>query len=583
MTIQAAGLPRPRTLHLAGLPRLTPLGVLALLPMALLLLFVVVLLWVSFQTGTIGTASAVYSSSNYAQLLTDPFVLTVLWNTAQFALTATCFALAIGLPVAWLTERTTLPGKALVYAIMTLGLLIPGIYTAMGWTFVAHPRIGFVNTWLRSVFGPDAPILDVTTPLGMAFVQGMSQAPLAFILTVQTFAAMNPSLEEAAKAHGMSLLRTMRRVTLPLAWPGILAALIYILILALATFDIPAILGLGNRVYMLSTYIYLKTHPQGAAAPEHGVTAALGVVMIAVALLLTVWYSQVLRHGHRYQVITGKGYRPTPLRLGRWTLVAWLGIAVYALLSKLMPLAMLAFAAFTPYLVAPTPDNLRLLSLANYRQIDLGLVLRGLTNTAILVGVVPLAVIFFAWCLSWVIVRSRSRLRYALEFGAFLPHALPDVILAVSALLLGLFVLGKVIPIYGSVWLIALVYLLARMAFATRTFNAALLQIHRELEEAAFVAGLSTFKTAWRILLPIVRPAVLSVWIWSALLIYRELTVAAFLVSQENITLPAVVWSFWMAGGRNMAAAVTLVMIGMLAPLIVLFWWLGRRSQVATP
>jgi iron(III) transport system permease protein len=581
MTTQAARLPRARILH-PVLPRVTALGVLALVPMGVLGLFVGVLVWVSLQTGTVGTASAAFSFSNYAQLVGDPFVLTVLWNTAQFALAATVCALAIGLPIAWLTERTTLPGKALVYAIMTLGLLIPGIYTAMGWTFVAHPRIGFVNAWLRGAFGPDGPVLDVTTPLGMAFVQGMSQAPLAFILTVQTFGAMNPSLEEAARAHGLSLWRTMRRVTLPLAWPGILAALIYILILALATFDIPAILGLGNRVYMLSTFIYLKTHPQGAGAPEHGVTAALGVVMIGVALLLTLWYSQVLRQGHRYQVITGKGYRPTPLRLGRWTGVAWAGILLYALLSKLLPLAMLAFAAFTPYLVPPTPDNLRLLSLVNYSQIDLGLVMRGLTNTAILVGVVPLTVIFFAFCLSWLIVRSRSRLRYALEFGAFLPHALPDVILAVSALLLGLFVLGRVLPIYGTVWLIALVYLLARMAFATRSFNAALLQIHRELEEAAFVAGLSTFRTAWRIVLPIVRPAVLSVWIWSALLIYRELTVAAFLVSQENITLPAVVWSFWMAGGRNMAAAVTLVMIGMLAPLIALFWWLGRRSQVAT-
>src|SRR5919199_6287538 len=424
----AARLPHGQLLG-PRLPRVTLLGVLAALPMLLLLLFVAVLVWVSLQTGTVGTSSADYSLRNYAELVSDPFVLTVLWNTAQFALAATCCALAIGLPIAWLTERTTLPGKAFVYAIMTLGLLIPGIYTAMGWTFVAHPRIGFVNTWLRNAFGADGPTIDVTTPLGMAFVQGMSVAPLAFILTVQTFAAMNPSLEEAARAHGMSLLRTMRRVTLPLAWPGILAAVIYILILALATFDVPAILGLGNRVYMLSTFIYLKTHPQGAGAPEHGITAALGVVMIAVALLLTVWYSQVLRRGHRYQIITGKGYRPTPVKLGRWTLVAWLGILAYALLSKLLPQAMLAFAAFTPYLVPPTPDNLRLLSLTNYAQIDLGLVMRGLTNTVILVGLVPLAVIFFAFCLSWLIVRSRSRLRYALEFGAFLPHALPDVIL----------------------------------------------------------------------------------------------------------------------------------------------------------
>src|SRR6266536_2082661 len=120
----ATGLPPAQAPHLR-LPRLTPLGGLALLPIGLLLMFVVVLVWVSFQTGIVGTAGAVYTLNNYAALLGDPFVLTVLWNTAQFALGAPSWALIIGLSIAWLTERTSLPGKALVYAILTLGLLIP--------------------------------------------------------------------------------------------------------------------------------------------------------------------------------------------------------------------------------------------------------------------------------------------------------------------------------------------------------------------------------------------------------------------------------------------------------------------------
>jgi iron(III) transport system permease protein len=378
----------------------------------------------------------------------------------------------------------------------------------------------------------------------------------------------------------MSFWSTLRKVTLPLARPGVLAALIYILTIAIATFDIPAVLGMGNRVYVLSTYLFLKSQPLGASPPDYGISAALGTFMILVAVGLTAWYAQVLRHGHRFQVITGKGYRPALLKLGRWVFVAWGLIATYGLLAEVLPLILIAFAAFTPYLVPPTPEALSLLGLTNFERLDLGLMVRGLRNTALLVAVVPLMVLGLAFCTSWVVVRSRTRARYALEFGAFLPHALPEVILAVSALMVALFVVGRFLPLYGSVWLIAIVYIVGRLAFATRSFNAALLQVHRELEEAAFVSGLSTLRTVRRILLPILRPTVLSVWAWTAVLVYRELTVAVFLIGQESITLPAAIWSFWAAGGRNQAAAVTLVMIGTVIPLLAVFWWFARRGQV---
>ncbi len=145
----------------------------------------------------------------------------------------------------------------------------------------------------------------------MGFVQGLSLAALAFILTSQMFRAMNPSLEEAARVHGMSFTRESFAAS-PCRWPGpgIMAAVIYIFTIGIATFDIPAILGLGNRVYLLSTFIYLKVHPQGAGLPEYGITGVVGAFMIVVAGLLTLWYSQVLRQGHRFEVVTGKGYKP---------------------------------------------------------------------------------------------------------------------------------------------------------------------------------------------------------------------------------------------------------------------------------
>jgi iron(III) transport system permease protein len=568
--------------RLGGRIQISPLVLsLSLAPMTLIIAFVTVMFWVSFQKGIFGTASAIYTLANYRELLTDPFVLQVIKNTLVFAVSSTLVALVIGLPIAWLVERTTLAGKTLVYTIMTLGLLIPGIYTAMGWTLIAHPRIGILNRWLVDLLGLESGPINIATPIGMGFVQGLSLASLAFILTAQMFRAMNPSLEEAAKVHGMGFGGIFRRITLPLAMPGILAAVIYIVTIGLATFDIPAILGLGNRVYMLSTFIYLKVHPQGSGLPEYGITGAVGVFMIAVAGLLTLWYGQVLRQGHRFEVVTGKGYRPALLDLGGWSVAGWGFIALYAFMSKLLPLLMIAYAALTPYFAPPSWEMMGRLSLVHFFQMDWELVLRGMKNTITLVIVVPLLVVVFAFCISWLVVRSRQRARYLLEFGAFLPHALPEVILAIGALLLALFVLGDFVPLYGSVWLIALVYVVARLAFATRAMNGSLLQVHKELEEAAFVAGLSNFRTAWRILLPLVRPAVMSVWIWTALLVYRELTVAVFLTVQDNITLPAVIWSYWYAGGINKASAVTLLMTLVLTPLILVFWWFGRRSQVS--
>ena len=553
----------------------------ALIPMAVIFVLVVVMFWISLQKGAFGTPSATFTLSNYAEVFSDPFVYRVVANTLIFTVTATFVALFFGLPIAWLAERTTIAGKTLIYAIMTVGLLIPGIYTAMGWTMIAHPRIGILNRWLVEMFGlAEAPI-NIATPIGMGFVQGLSLSALAFILTAQMFRAMNPTLEEAARVHGMGYGKIIRRITLPLARPGILAAVIYILTIGVATFDIPAILGLGNRVYLLSTFIYLKVHPQGAGLPEYGITGVVGAFMIIVAGLLTLWYSQVLRQGHRFEVVTGKGYKPALMPLGGWSVAAWGFIAGYAFISKLLPLLLIAYAALMPYFVPPSFETMRLLSLTHFYGMDWQLVLRGLANTAILVTVVPIVVLLLAFAISWLIVRSRSHIRYALEFGAFLPQALPEVILSIGALLLSLFVLGTTIPLYGSVWIIAIVYIVARLAFATRALNGSLLQIHRELEEAAFVAGLSNARTAWRVLFPLIRPTLFSVWIWSALLVYRELTAAVFLAVHDNITLPAVVWSYWYGGNINKASAVTLLMTLVLTPLILAAWWWGRRSQVS--
>ena len=560
---------------------ISPLLPLALLPMVGLVAIVAVFLWVSVQTGVLGSPEAEYSFENYRTLFGDSFVLEVLENTLVFAVVTTFVALAIGLPIAWITERTTIRPKELIYAMMTTGLLVPPVFIGMGWTFIAHERIGFLNKMFIALFDLKTGPINIETLWGMGLIEGLTLAPLAFVLNVQVFRTMNPALEEAAQTSGLSFPRTLWRITLPLARPAILAALIYIFVIGLATFDIPAVIGMSSNIFVFSTFVFSEAFPPDGM-PEYGIPAALGTVMIFVAVALTLWYVQMLRRGQRYQVISGKGYKAKQIDPRKWVWACWLFICIYFFVGLMLPILLVGFMAFMPYITPPTLEALELLTMINFRQMNWEYVLRGLKNTVVLMVVVPPVILVLAFCVSWLVVRSKTRARYLLEFGAFLPHTIPRVVMSIGALLLALFVLRDHVPIYGTVWILVAIYVIVWLPFGTRALNSAMVQIHKELEEAAYISGLTMVRTIRRVMIPLLRPTMLSVWIWTGLLVYREMTVAVFLISQDNVTLPAIVWGRWTMGSPNAAAAITVLMMVVLLPLIFISWRFARRSQVST-
>jgi len=190
----------------------------------IILAHLAVILWLSVIEGSPGAAVHSYSWKNYQEVFTDGRTVDVLINTIGFSVVSLLVALVFGLPAAWLVERTDLRGKTLLYTLMTIGMLIPGFAAAMGWLFLMHPRIGLLNVWAKQLFGLDNSPFDIASVVGMGWVQGLNLAPLAFIMTAAVFRAMDPALEEAAQTSRANWLRTMWRVTLPLAWPGIMAA-----------------------------------------------------------------------------------------------------------------------------------------------------------------------------------------------------------------------------------------------------------------------------------------------------------------------------------------------------------------------
>src|SRR5207302_6837267 len=208
----------------------------------------------------------------FVSVFSDQRTYSVLIDTFGFALISLAVALAFGTTAAWLAERTDFRAKTLLFTLMAVGLLIPGFAAAMGWLFLLHPRIGLFNQLLIGSFGVSGP--SITSILGMGWVQGLNLAPLAFIMTAAVFRSMDPTLEEAAAVHGAGAWRVLRRITVRLAWPGILAAAIYIFMTAFAAFDVPAIIGWGNRIFTFTTYLYLLLNPQDTL-PRYGLAAAL--------------------------------------------------------------------------------------------------------------------------------------------------------------------------------------------------------------------------------------------------------------------------------------------------------------------
>jgi iron(III) transport system permease protein len=217
-------------------------------------------------------------------------------------------------------------------------------------------------------------------------------------------------------------------------------------------------------------------------------------------------------------------------------------------------------------------------SLRHYATLPWDQVLASLGNTCMLAVLTPSLTIAISLAFSWIVLRSRLRGRAAFDFIAFLPHAVPSMVFGVGALLLTLYVIQRAVPIYGTVWLLLLVFVIARLSYGTRMTNSGLIQIHSELEESAEMSGATAWGAFRRIAAPLLAPTLLYAWLWIALLTFRELTLAVILSTGDNLTFPVLVWDLWLGGGLGQASALAVVMLLIMTPMIAIYWQLARRQ-----
>jgi len=507
-----------------------------------------------------------FTLENYRVIFSSPHMLQLAVNTFAFALLSILISMCLAVVFAWLVERTNMPGRNLAFTLIAIPMVIPGMITALAWVLLLAPRTGVLNQILRSIFNLSAEVgpLNIYTFWGMCFLQGMIQTPTVFLLLLPMFRSMDPSLEEASRVSGVNFISTMRRVTLPLASPAMMAALLYIFISAIECFDVPLVIGINAHVPVFTTQVYMYIYPPLGKLPNYGMASAFGTVVISIAILLMYLYTRATRRAEKFVTITGKGYRPAPIDLGRWRYMAFGAVIVYVLIAIGFPFFILLWNSLVDFVQVPSIEAVSSLSLRWYKVAFLG-ASKAIINTLMLIVMSPTIATLIAAVASWFIVRSRMPGRRILDVVTFLPHSIPGIIFAMAFMFLGL----EVLPfgMYGTIWILVLALVAKSLAFPSRVLVAANLQIHKELEEMAMMSGSSWGRTLRRINLPLMTPAALSGWILIALLVAKELTICLILFSPSNVVIATRIWSYWEIGAVAETCALSVMLIAFVATL----------------
>jgi iron(III) transport system permease protein len=514
--------------------------------------------------------------ANYVAVWSDRETWKLFYNTGIYAFGATAFGLSVAVTLAWLVERSNVPGKAWIYAAVPMTLAMPGMLQAMAYVLLLSPRIGLINKALGAIgIGP----VDIYSLGGMIFVEGLRLVPTAFLMLVPLMRSMDPTLEEAAAMSGASYRSTLRRVTMRLLLPGLLAVAIYQLMSAIEVFEVPGILGMPADIFVFSTKIYAISHSSGVL-PSYGKANALAMIYVAFAVLTTMAYAKVIARQEKYTIITGKGYRPRLIDLGWWRWPAFAGVGLFLMFSIILPFLVFLYVSLLPVIQVPSLATLQKLTLNNYWKAaqDPHLV-TALWNTLILVVVTATGTVLLSFFISMVVVRSKFWGRWILDQLAFMPHAIPGIVFGLAFLWFFLATGKAGLDIFGSLWSIAIAFIVSYIAYGTRAMNSAILQIHQDLEQAAYVSGATPWRTMWRIFFPLLAPTFIGVWVWAMLHVVRAAAIPLILYEGENNQVLAVlIWNMWDQGEMQEVGAIGVVMMATLMAATLLFRVAGFGS-----
>jgi iron(III) transport system permease protein len=499
----------------------------------------------------------------------------MLRNSLEFAVGAALLALVLGTTLAYIQVRTDTPFKGLFFAASLVPLIIPAILYAAAWIFLADPDIGLLNGVLEPVIG--ARPLNAFSLWGMVWVQGLHLAPIAFLLMVAAFRAMDPSLEESALMSGASWARVLRRITVPLLRPALVSAVLLMFVQSLESFEVPGLLGLQNGIYVFTSRIYfvLRSFPI-----DYGMAGAYALGLLAIAAAGVLLSGRLSGDAKGFQTISGRAFRPRPIELGRARPFVGAAVIVYFTITVVLPVGVLVYTSLLGFYTAPSRAAIRSMSLDNYREaLHLPIALTALKNSVLLGVGSATAVMFLTAVVSWVIVRTRAPGRRLLDVLAFSPIVIPGLVLGLA---LAFVYLRSPLPIYGTLWILLISYSTRYLPYGMRYAGSAMTQLSAELEESAHVCGASWWQTFRRVLLPLTSTGIIAGWIYILIVSFRELSSSILLYSPGKEVLSVLIWEQFENGKFTLLAAIGVLMVAILVVLVLIAYRIGAGVGLKT-
>jgi iron(III) transport system permease protein len=509
----------------------------------------------------------------YRGLFSERLFLASLRNTLIYAFGSAVIAIIIGTVQALIVERTNTPGRQLAFfgAIISLG--VPHILYVVAWLLLLG-RSGPVNDAILYVTQqPQA--FDVYSMWGMALIEGVGFVPLTFLLMSAVLRSMDASFEEAAIMAGASPLRAFWRVTLRMGIPALCALTLLLFVRSFESFEVPALVGLAGNINVLTTTIYQSVHRTGM--PSYGEAGAYSICLVAIVTLLLIWQNRLSRHAHKYQTITGKGFRPRIVDLRRWRHLSAAVLVILFLVVTVIPVAMLVFTSLQPFYDGVNFGALGRISLDNYWVLlGPGSFRDSIVNTLILGASTATIVVPFTALCAWLIVR-RVPGAAILDHLATLPLVFPAIILSVAFLYV---FVNMPLPLYGTLISVIIASVVRYLAYGMRYAFTGALQIHPDLEAAATISGAARAALFRRIVVPLLAATLVSSWLVVFLLSVQAVSLPLLLVGPGSEVMAVTLFELWQNGQVTELASMGVVWIALMTLVSTLFHLLTRHRQI---
>ncbi len=517
---------------------------------------------------SLSSAKLAWSLVNYAKVLGAARTWRLLGTTVLFSAAMTVVSGTLGFLFAWVAARTDAPWRRLMPLAVLLPYLVPPTLGAICWIFFLSPRNGLFNAWLAPLLGPA--FFNIYSFPGMVFVETLYTFPLSFMFFYASLITLNPALEEASAVSGAGTFATFRAVTLPAMWPAVFSVATLLFIVGLESFDVAWFIGYPAKIFTLSIEVFLLTRYD--YPPDIGAAAVFGVIALVAAMGMVWAYRAITRDQGRFVAISGRAYRQGTLALGRLRVPATMAFYGLMLLIGVLPVLLLFGISIEvvawPFRLRPTP------SLNNFVWILTDDASRAaLINTAILALLGAVAVVAISFAVAYVTVRTELRGRSVLDYLAFLPFGFPSTVLAVG-------IIAALIqtPLYNTIWILLLAFAVKFLPYGLRNVSNAMLQIHREMEEASFAAGAGLFTTLRRVMLPLCAPGLLAAWSLLFIVFGRQFSLPIMLSSTDSSVLTIQLFQEFDGGQMGHVAAYGILLIGCSLPFLILARWLGRAG-----